>query len=113
MIMMSLYHSIIYRDAITLCDATMLLCRVKMLLCRVNMPEGETLGTRLTIMSVLLHILKYVISYMQFYYMACITSGEMADCDWLRSTFSGPLFSRNGPTVHYPKNKRIHFETKQ
>ena len=24
--------------------------------------------------------------------MACITSGEMADCDWLRSTFSGQLF---------------------
>jgi hypothetical protein len=70
MIMMSLYHSIIYRDAITLCDATMLSCRVKMLLCRVNMPEGETLGTRLAIMSVLLHILKYVISYTQFYYMA-------------------------------------------
>ena len=31
------------------------------------------------------------------YYMASITSGEMAGCDWLRSTFSGPLFSRNGP----------------
>jgi hypothetical protein len=29
--------------------------------------------------------------------MASITSGEMADCDWLRSTFSSPLFSRNGP----------------
>ena len=27
------------------------------------------------------------------YYMASITSGEMAHCDWLRSTFSGPLFS--------------------
>ena len=25
------------------------------------------------------------------YYMASITSGKMADCDWLRSTFSGPL----------------------
>jgi hypothetical protein len=24
--------------------------------------------------------------------MASITPGEMADCDWLRSTFSGPLF---------------------
>jgi NOL1/NOP2/fmu family ribosome biogenesis protein len=23
--------------------------------------------------------------------MASITSGEMADCDWLRGTFSGPL----------------------
>ena len=23
--------------------------------------------------------------------MASITSGEMADCDWLRSTFSSPL----------------------
>jgi hypothetical protein len=29
--------------------------------------------------------------------MASVTSGEMADCDWLRSNFSGPLFSRNGP----------------
>ena len=35
--------------------------------------------------------------------MASITSGEMADCDWLRSTFSGPLFSRNGPAIHYVK----------
>jgi hypothetical protein len=35
--------------------------------------------------------------------MARITSGEMADCDWLRSTLSGPLFSRNGPAVHYVK----------
>jgi hypothetical protein len=26
------------------------------------------------------------------YYMASITSGEMADCDWLRSTFSGHKF---------------------
>jgi hypothetical protein len=31
-------------------------------------------------------------------YMASITSGEMADYDWLRSTFSGLLFSRNGET---------------
>ena len=68
----------LYRDAITLCDATMSFClvimwfcRVIMLLCRVN-------------------ILKYVISY-AIYYMASITSGEMADCDWLRSIFSGPL----------------------
>jgi hypothetical protein len=40
--------------------------------------------------------------------MASITSGEMADCDWLRNTFSGPLF--------YPllrKNKRMHSKTKQ
>jgi hypothetical protein len=35
--------------------------------------------------------------------MASITSGEMADCDWLESTFSGPLFSRNEPAVHYVK----------
>jgi hypothetical protein len=35
------------------------------------------------------------------YYMASIISGEMADCDWLRSTFSGP--SR--------KNKRKHYKT--
>ena len=38
--------------------------------------------------------------------MASITSGEMADCDWLRSTFSGPLFPR--------KNiKRVLFKIKQ
>ena len=37
-----------------------------------------------------------------FHYMASITCGEMADCDWLRSTFSGPLFY-NGPAVHYVK----------
>jgi hypothetical protein len=31
-----------------------------------------------------------------------IISGEMADCDWLRSAFSGPLFSRNvmDPATH-------------
>jgi hypothetical protein len=28
--------------------------------------------------------------------MASITSGQMADCDWLRSTFSSPLFSPTG-----------------
>jgi hypothetical protein len=28
--------------------------------------------------------------------MASITSGQMADCDWLRSTFSSPLFSPAG-----------------
>jgi hypothetical protein len=38
-----------------------------------------------------------------YYYMASITSGEMADRDWLRSTFSGPLFSRNEPAVHCVK----------
>jgi hypothetical protein len=26
------------------------------------------------------------------YYMASFTSGEMADCDWPRSTFSGHYF---------------------
>ena len=30
-----------------------------------------------------------------YYYMASITSGEIVDCDWSRSPFSGPLFSRN------------------
>ena len=25
--------------------------------------------------------------------MASITSGEMANCDWLRRNFAGPLFS--------------------
>jgi hypothetical protein len=29
------------------------------------------------------------LSNMQYYYMTSITSGEMADCDWLRCTFSG------------------------
>jgi hypothetical protein len=38
--------------------------------------------------------------------MASITSGKMADCDWLRSTFSGT----GGPLR---KNKRMHFKTKQ
>ena len=37
------------------------------------------------------------------YYMAIIISGEMANCDWMRSTFSGGLFSSNGPAVHYVK----------
>jgi hypothetical protein len=37
------------------------------------------------------------------YYLASITFSEMADCDWLRSTFSRPLFSRNGQAVHYIK----------
>jgi hypothetical protein len=45
--------------------------------------------------------------------MASITSGEMVDCDWLRSTFNGTLFSRNGPLVHYVKTDRMHFKTKQ
>jgi hypothetical protein len=44
----------------------------------------------------------------RIYYMASIISGEMADCDWLRSTFSGPLFSRNGPAVHYVKTA-VHY----
>jgi hypothetical protein len=35
-------------------------------------------------------------------WQARITSGEMADCDRLGSTFSGPLFS-GGPLL---KNKR-------
>jgi hypothetical protein len=48
-----------------------------------------------------------------FYYMASITSGEMVDCDWLRSTFSGPLFPRNVDRRSLPKNKRMHFTTKQ
>jgi hypothetical protein len=38
-----------------------------------------------------------------FYYMASITFGEMADCDWLRSSFNGALFSRNGSAVDYVK----------
>jgi hypothetical protein len=45
--------------------------------------------------------------------MAGITSGEMVDCDWLRSTFSGPLFSRNARRKTLRKNKRMHFKTKQ
>jgi hypothetical protein len=34
----------------------------------------------------------------------------MADCDWLRSTFSGPLFSLNGKTLK-KKRKRENTET--
>ena len=45
----------------------------------------------------ILNILMYIINN---YYMASITSG---DYGWLRSTFSGPLFSRNGSAVHYLK----------
>jgi hypothetical protein len=42
--------------------------------------------------------------------MASITSGEMADCDWLRSTFRAQLFSHNGPAVYIlRKNKRMYF----
>jgi hypothetical protein len=37
-----------------------------------------------------------------YYYMASITSSEMADFNWPRSTFRGPLFSCN-ITVHYVK----------
>jgi hypothetical protein len=40
-----------------------------------------------------LHSRDRLITY--YYYMASIISGEMADCDWLRSTFRGLLFSRN------------------
>ena len=40
-------------------------------------------------------IFLFVSSINAIYYMASITSGEKADYDWLRSTFSGPLFSRN------------------
>jgi hypothetical protein len=53
-----------------------------------------------------------------------ITSGEMADCDWLRSTFSGPLISplrreNNGPLKVLLSQsreiiiKRMQFKTKQ
>ena len=40
--------------------------------------------------------------------MASITSGEMADCDWQKRNFSGPLFSRNGPGCPLRKNGRMH-----
>ena len=33
-----------------------------------------------------------------YYYMASITSGELADCHWLRKTFSDHYFPVNGPT---------------
>jgi hypothetical protein len=33
------------------------------------------------------------------------------DCDWLRNTFSGPLFAHVGDPLL--KNKRMHFKTKQ
>jgi hypothetical protein len=42
--------------------------------------------------------------------MASITSGEMADCDWQKRNFSGPLFSRNGPGCPLRKNGRMHFK---
>jgi hypothetical protein len=48
-------------------------------------------------------LISFFMNSFTIYYMASITSGEMADCDWLRSTFSGPLFSRNGPAIHYVK----------
>jgi hypothetical protein len=42
--------------------------------------------------------------------MASITSGELADCDWLRSIFSGQLFSHTGPAVYIlRKSKRMYF----
>jgi hypothetical protein len=44
--------------------------------------------------------------------MASTTSSKMEDCDWLKSTFSGPLFSRNGAALHYAKIKRMYFKTK-
>jgi hypothetical protein len=43
------------------------------------------------------------------YYMTSIPSGEMADYDWLRSTFSGPLFSRNGPAVASHNGRAVHY----
>jgi hypothetical protein len=42
--------------------------------------------------------------------MPSITSGEMADCDWQKRNFSGPLFSRNGPGCPLRKNGRMHFK---
>jgi hypothetical protein len=40
------------------------------------------------------------------YYMASITSGEMANCDWLRDSFSGPFYSVMG-NGHYGKKFRL------
>jgi hypothetical protein len=34
----------------------------------------------------------------------------MADCDWQKRNFSGPLFSRNGPGCPLRKNGRMHFK---
>ena len=42
--------------------------------------------------------------------MASITSGKMADYDWLRNTFSGPLFSRTITAVHYVKTNACIFK---
>jgi hypothetical protein len=50
-----------------------------------------------------LYKMKYSAHINIFHYMASITFGEMADCDWLRSSFSGALFSRNGSAVDYVK----------
>jgi hypothetical protein len=42
--------------------------------------------------------------------MASITSGEMADCDWQKRNFSGPLFSRSGPGCPLRKNGRMNLK---
>jgi hypothetical protein len=52
-------------------------------------PEGKVMILNYIYRSRLKQVL-YIIQY-----MASITSGEMACCDWLRSTFSTPLFFRN------------------
>ena len=42
--------------------------------------------------------------------MASITSGEMADCDWQKRNFSGPLYSRSGPGCPLRKNGRTNLK---
>ncbi len=48
-----------------------------------------------------------------FYYMANITSGEMANCDWLRRNFAGPLFSviDHGPLRKKQKHFKVIFQS--
>ncbi len=41
----------------------------------------------------------------KFAYKTGFNLSLMADCDWVRSTFSGPLLSRNRSAVHYEKTK--------
>ena len=41
--------------------------------------------------------------------MASITSGEMANCDWLRRDFAGPLFPRTRSITEKTKTFQSNF----
>ena len=45
--------------------------------------------------------------HVRIYYIASISSGEMADCHWLRSTFSCPLLSGNLPLVPLGQERQM------